>query len=139
MTDEEGQALIRQDYRVNLLVQMIMEQYNPAEIDFSYQVITVLSLSILAKFYNLQLTDEQKDKLVSGLALVGTSQVAGDGSFLPEIPSLVLCLHLLQTESNKSQQNFVKLQQICQICTAYVSAKYSQFLPPLPSRVWRWP
>ena len=82
---------------------MIMEQYNPAEIDFSYQVTTVLSLSILAKFYNLQLTDEQKDKLVNGLALVGTSQVAGDGSFLPEIPSLVLCLHLLQTETNKSQ------------------------------------
>ena len=59
-------------------------------------------MSILAKFYNLQLNDEQKDKLVAGLALIGNSHMTKDGSFLPEIPSLVFCLHLLQTENNQS-------------------------------------
>lgn len=53
---------------MNLLVQMIFDQYVPSEVEFQYQVSTVLSLSILAKFYNLELTNDQKDKLVDGLA-----------------------------------------------------------------------
>ena len=36
MTEEEGMALIKQDYRVNLLVQMIFNQYEPSEVEFSY-------------------------------------------------------------------------------------------------------
>ena len=36
LTEEEGMALIKQDYRVNLLVQMIFNQYEPSEIEFSY-------------------------------------------------------------------------------------------------------
>lgn len=28
---------------------------------------------------------------------------ASDGSFLPEIPSLVFCIHLLQTEANRKK------------------------------------
>ena len=60
-------------------------------------------MSILAKFYNLQLNDEQKDKLVAGLALIGDSHLTKDGSFLPEIPSLVFYLHLLQTIKQSSK------------------------------------
>ena len=103
MSDEDGQALIRSDYRVNLLVQMIFDQYEPTEVDFSYQVSTVLSMSILTKFYDLQLSDEQKDKLIEGLLLIGDKQVAGDGSFIPEVPSLVFCLHLLVTQNNRNK------------------------------------
>ena len=55
MTDEEATQLIKQDYRANLLVQMIFDKYEPAEIEFAYQVSTVLSLSILTKFYGLEL------------------------------------------------------------------------------------
>ena len=32
MSEAQGQALIRDDYRVNLLVQMIFNQYDPAEV-----------------------------------------------------------------------------------------------------------
>ena len=85
---------------------MIFDRYDPSQIEFAYQVSSVLSLSILTKFYGLELTNEQKDKLVDGLALIGTQDggaLAGDGSFLPEIPSLVFCLHLLQTETNRER------------------------------------
>lgn len=61
LTEEEGQALIKQDYRVNLLVQMIFSQYEPSEVEFAYQVTTVLSMTILNKFYGLELTSDQKD------------------------------------------------------------------------------
>lgn len=80
---------------------MIFNQYDPAEVEFAYQVSTVLSLSILAKFYGLGITSDQKDKLIDGLLLMNSSGGnMGDGSFLPEIPSLVFCLHLLKTETN---------------------------------------
>ena len=102
LEDEEAQELIKKDYRVNLLVQMIFDKYEPAEVEFSYQVTTVLSLSIMSKFYNLELSSDQKDKLIEGLLLLdGEQQASTDGSFLPEIPSLVFCLHLLMTETNK--------------------------------------
>ena len=58
MSEAQGQALIKNDYRVSLLVQMIFNQYDPAEVEFAYQVSTVLSLSILAKFYGLELTSD---------------------------------------------------------------------------------
>lgn len=35
--------------------------------------------------------------------MVQGSNGLGDGSFLPEIPSLVFCVHLLQTEMNKDK------------------------------------
>ena len=102
LADERGQELIKNDYRVNLLVQMILDRYEPSSVEFQYQVSTVLSLSILTKFYNLELTSDQKDKLVTGLAQIDFKE-SSDGSFLPEIPSLVFCLHLLKTESNCEQ------------------------------------
>ena len=71
MSDEDGAALIKKDYRVNLLVQMIFDKYEPTEIEFAYQVSTVLSMSILAKFYGLTLTSDQKDVLIDGLRCVG--------------------------------------------------------------------
>ena len=74
---------------------MIFDQYEPENIEFVYQVSTVLSLSILTKFYGLELTGDQKDKLLDGLLLLEGSANLGDGSFLPEVPSLVFCLHLL--------------------------------------------
>ena len=49
---------------------MIFDKYEPAEIEFAYQVSTVLSLSILTKFYGLELNADQKDKLIDGLLLV---------------------------------------------------------------------
>ena len=74
LEDEEAQELIKKDYRVNLLVQMIFDKYEPAEVEFSYQVTTVLSLSIMSKFYNLELSSDQKDKLVEGLLLLDGEQ-----------------------------------------------------------------
>ena len=101
MGEAQGQALVRDDYRVNLLVQMIFNQYDPAQVEFAYQVSTVLSLSILTKFYGLELISDQKDILINGLLLLNSQGGnMGDGSFLPEIPSLVFCLHLLKTETN---------------------------------------
>ena len=49
---------------------MIFDKYVPSEVEFSYQVTTVLSLSIMNKFHGLELTSDQKDKLVEGLLLV---------------------------------------------------------------------
>lgn len=34
LADVEGQDLIKKDYRVNLLVQMIFDQYDPATVEF---------------------------------------------------------------------------------------------------------
>jgi hypothetical protein len=65
-------------------------------------VSTILSLTILAEFYDLELTDDQKDKLVEGLVNL-QPDATSDGSFLPEIPSLVFCMHLLQTEANREK------------------------------------
>ena len=48
LTDEEGKNLIKKDYRVNLLVQMIFDKYEPSEVEFAYQVTTVLSMTILS-------------------------------------------------------------------------------------------
>ena len=58
LTEEEGQELIKNDYRVNLLVQMIFSQYEPTKVEFAYQVTTTLSMTILSKFYGLQLTND---------------------------------------------------------------------------------
>ena len=46
---------------------MIFDQYKPDEIEMAYQVSTVLSLAIMTKFYGLELSNDQKDKLVDGL------------------------------------------------------------------------
>ena len=59
LRDAEALHLIKSDYRVNLLIQMIFAQYEPDKVEFSYQVSTVLSLSILTEFYGLQLTVDQ--------------------------------------------------------------------------------
>jgi hypothetical protein len=32
ISDEQGQTLIKNDYRINLLIQMIFDQYDPSEI-----------------------------------------------------------------------------------------------------------
>ena len=62
------------------------------------------SLTILTKWYDLQLTDDQKYKLVDGLLLVDDKlKKSTDGSFLSEIPSLVLCMHWLMTEKNRGK------------------------------------
>ena len=58
LSDQEATALIKKDYRVNLLVQMIFSQYEPANVEFAYQVTTVLSMTILSKFYGLELTSD---------------------------------------------------------------------------------
>ena len=54
----EGIDLIKKDYRVNLLVSMIFDKYVPSEVEFAYQVTTVLSLAILSKFYGLPITND---------------------------------------------------------------------------------
>ena len=74
LDDEQAKELIKSDYRVNLLVQMIFDKYVPSEVEFTYQVTTVLSLAILNKFYDLELTSDQKEKLVEGLLLVDGEQ-----------------------------------------------------------------
>jgi len=42
---------------------MIMDRYS-ADVDFAYQVPTVLSLTMLNSFYGLELSFDQKDKLI---------------------------------------------------------------------------
>ena len=74
MEDQEGIDLIKKDYRVNLLVSMIFDKYVPSEVEFAYQVTTVLSLAILSKFYGLPITNDQKDKLVEGILMVDGEQ-----------------------------------------------------------------
>ena len=74
LDDEQAKELIKSDYRVNLLVQMIFDKYVPSEVEFTYQVTTVLSLAILNKFYDLELTSDQKETLVEGLLLVDGEQ-----------------------------------------------------------------
>lgn len=70
MDEAEARKLIRKDYRVNQLVQMIFDKYEPQDVEFAYQVTSVLSLTILSKFYGLTLSSDHKDKLVDGLYLV---------------------------------------------------------------------
>ena len=65
--DAQGKELVASDYRANLLIQMIFDRYSQSEIDFAYQVSTILSLSVLTQFYGLTISDDQKDKLVDGL------------------------------------------------------------------------
>jgi len=52
--------LIARDFRVQNMVDMLFERYSP-QVDFGYQVSTVLALSLLHNFYNLPLTDSQKN------------------------------------------------------------------------------
>ena len=111
--DAQGTQLVASDYRVNLLISMIMDKYAEAKFDFAYQVSTIMSMTILTQFYGLSVSDDQKEKLVNGLT--GIDPVEG-GPFIADIPSLVFCLHLLRTETNidKVREVVEALPRICQ-------------------------
>ena len=49
--DDAANQLIQKDYRVQALVAMIMDLYTP-DVDFAYQVSTILSLTTLSQFYD---------------------------------------------------------------------------------------
>ena len=55
---------------------------------------------MLTSFYGLELSNDHKDRLLDGLVHIDGTTSFRDGSFLPEIPSLVFCIHLLKTASN---------------------------------------
>ena len=57
---------------------------------------TVLSIAVLTQFYGLKIADDHKEKLVDGL-MTAKPEI---GPFLPDVPSLVFCLHLLRTDMN---------------------------------------
>ena len=78
---------------------MIFDKYDVSEVDFAYQVSTILSISILTQFYGLKITDDQKDKLVDGL-ITAKPEI---GPFLQDVPSLVFCLHLMTNEMNRDK------------------------------------
>lgn len=64
--DTSARDLLHKDYRVNALISMIMDRYS-VNTDFAYQMSTVLALTTLQSFYDFNLTDSWKDKLVESL------------------------------------------------------------------------
>ena len=89
--DDAARDLIRKDFRVNALVALIMDLYS-GDVDFAYQVSTILSLTTLNSFYDLQLTDRWKDKLVEGLKETRLRSESDGSSFIFELPSLIFSL-----------------------------------------------
>jgi hypothetical protein len=99
--DQVAKRLIEQDYRVKQLVAMIFDRYGTKgqPIDFTYQVSAIHSLAVLNKFYDLELTEDHKDTLIKVL----DGSTPEDGSIMPEVPSLIFLLHLLETPYNRDQ------------------------------------
>ena len=59
-----------------------------------------MSITILTQFYDLKISDDQKERLVNGLTNINPAE---GGPFLSDVPSLVFCLHLLKTETNQDK------------------------------------
>lgn len=92
MHEAHVERLIKEDYRVGLLIATLFDKYNPEQVELTYQVSTIHALTMLHRFYGLELRDDQKDLLVKGLLNV---DLEVETSNLTEVPSLVFCLHLL--------------------------------------------
>jgi hypothetical protein len=66
LADVSATHLVKTDFRLQALVDQIMKTYTP-NIDFAYQISTILSLTTLMSFYEFNVTDSWKDKLVESL------------------------------------------------------------------------
>lgn len=99
--DDSARQLLKSDFRVQALIGMIMDRYTP-NIDFAYQLSTVMSLTTLQSFFDLTLTDVWKNKLVECLALTDIAEQNG-GAFVGEVPNLIFSLHGLETAENVDQ------------------------------------
>ena len=75
-----------------------MDRYTP-NIDFAYQLSTVMSLTTLQSFFDLNLTDVWKNKLVECLSDANIAEQDG-GAFITEVPNLIFSLHGLETAEN---------------------------------------
>lgn len=96
--DDSARQLLKNDFRVQALIGMIMERYTP-NIDFAYQLSTVISLTTLQSFFDLSLTDTWKNKLVECLSDADIAEQEG-GAFISEVPNLIFCLNGLSTSEN---------------------------------------
>lgn len=97
--DESARDLLSKDYRVNALISMIMDRYT-VNTDFAYQMSTVISLTTLNSFYDLQLPDSWKDKLIECLVEAQLHKKEDGGAFITEVPSLIFALQGLTTQRN---------------------------------------
>ena len=96
--DDSARQLLKSDFRVQALIGMIMDRYTP-NIDFAYQLSTVMSLTTLQSFFDLTLTDVWKNKLVECLSDANLAE-REDGAFISEVPNLIFSLHGLETKDN---------------------------------------
>jgi hypothetical protein len=76
-----------------------MDLYTP-DTDFAYQVSTIQALTTLNSFYDMQLTDSWKDKLVECLTETHNNNPHSGGQFVTEVPSLIFALFGLATNRN---------------------------------------
>lgn len=61
---------------------------------------TIMSLTTLASFYDLHLTESWKDKMIECLSESITNNKHDGGAFITEVPSLIFSLQALATERN---------------------------------------
>jgi hypothetical protein len=72
MHESDIASLFKSDFRIKQLVAMIFDKYDEAmkELDFTYHVSAIHSLSFMHKMYDLEISNDQKNLLVDALASI---------------------------------------------------------------------
>lgn len=79
---------------------MIFERYSPG-VDFIYQLSTIFSVTTLHSMHGLEVTDDQKEMLVSCLIEASRPEKLSESPpDMSDVPSLILCMSILETETN---------------------------------------
>jgi hypothetical protein len=76
---------------------MTMARYTK-DVEFAYQLSTIINLTTMSLMYNLHISEAHKNTIVDCLIDVKMQ----DGSFIMEVPNLVCMLNLLETTENSA-------------------------------------
>ena len=58
MHEAHVERILKEDYRVGLLIATLFDKFNPETVELTYQVSTIHALTMLHRFYGLDLRDD---------------------------------------------------------------------------------